>query len=347
MNKKPTAPNRRELLGLGLTAGAASLFGPHAVAEDALETSGALPAGDNSLRFRVSPAYRPDLSASARKQLTRATLDFLHESHPPHMTLALWDKNPRDLPYLEAHIDATVGAVFTGVEAHGAKHPVDPVLIIALIYNESRFSPIAISPAGAVGMAQFMPNTALEYQLTPVARLDLWRHYRQVRKTERNRRRQQQIEFMNRYGIGRFSSSAVIAHTLDTGKLEALADYHRLTKVKKKEDAALEEYIAAVREELARFDFFADGEDLVGRLDARASYASATAAVDYIARRLAENSGMTSSAVAAYNAGPAAVRDDNPRSVLFGYGDPPAYPETVRYVQRVLVVHSKLRDRMA
>ncbi len=55
---------------------------------------------------------------------------------------------------------------------------------------------------------------------------------------------------------------------------------------------------------------------------------------------------MTSSAIAAYNAGPAAVRDGNPRSVLYGYGDVPAYPETVRYVQRVLVVYSKLRDRL-
>lgn len=347
MNKKPTAPNRRELLGLGLTAGAATLFGPAAGAEDALETGTATAAGDNSLRFRVSPDYRPDLSENARRALTSATLDFLHDSHPPHMTLALWEKNPRDLPYLEQHIDAIVGAVFAGVEAHVATQPVDPVLIVALIYNESRFSPIAISPAGAVGMAQFMPNTALEYQLNPVARLDLWRRYRQVRKTERNRRRQQQIEFMNRHGIARFSSAAVIAHTLDNGKLDVLAEYQQLANVPKLEDAALDDYIAAVREELARFDFFGDGEEAVGRLDARASYASATAAVDYIAQRLAENSGMTSSAVAAYNAGPAAVRDDNPRSVLFGYGDPPAYPETVRYVQRVLVVHSKLRDLMA
>jgi len=346
-----TAPSRRQILGLGLTAGTAALLAPAGHAEDLLEIEDDIAAGRSArregLRFRVMPDYRPDLSTGAQQRLTRATLDFLLDTHPPDMTLALWDKNPRDLPHLEEHIAATVNAVFAGVETQLSEQPVDPVLVISLIYNESRFSPVAISPAGAVGMAQFMPITALEYNLNPIAKMDLWQRYRQVRKTERARRRRLQKEFLQQYGISKFSTAEVIQHALEKDQLDALAAYQAIVTAVKPERDALEDYVTAVREELARFDFFTDGEESLGRLDARASYAAPTAAVAYIAQRLTENSGMTSSAIAAYNAGPAAVKDDNPRSVLYGYGDPPAYPETVRYVQRVLVVYSKLRDQLA
>ncbi len=334
-----TKPTRREVLGLGLTASTAAFAGEADVLAD--DT-----AREDALRFRVTPEYRPALSIGAQRRLTRATLDFLHDSHPAGTPMALWGENPRGLPQLEEHIATTVQAVFAGVAMHLAQQPVDPVLVVALLYNESRFSPIAVSPAGAVGMAQFMPNTALEYNLDPIARLDLWTQYREVRKTERARRRKRQDEFLKRYGISKFSTGEVIQHALETDQLEALADYQTLINADKPETAALEAYVAAVREDLTEFDFFADGEALFEQLDARASYAAVTAAVDYLARRLIENSGMTSSAIAAYNAGPAAVRDGNPRSVLYGYGDVPAYPETVRYVQRVLVVYSKLRDRL-
>jgi hypothetical protein len=303
--------------------------------------------GDDGLRFRILPGYRTDLSVKAQQRLTRAILDFLLDAHPLDTTLSFWDKNPRDIPHLEKHIAAMVGAVFSGVKTHLSKQPVDPVLVVAIFYNESRFSPVTVSPSGALGMAQFMPNTALEYDLQPIAQPDLWQRYRDVRAAERARRAERRREFLKRYGIETFSTTAVIEHALKTDSLAALAEYQALVNVEKPEIESLQDYVDAVREELAQFDFFVDGEAALGRIDARTRYAAVTAAVDYIARRLAENSGMTSSAVAAYNAGPASVRDGNPRSVLYGYGELPAYPETVLYLQRVLVVYSKLRDQLA
>ena len=220
------------------------------------------------------------------------------------------------------------------------------MLVVALLYNESRFSPLAVSPAGAVGMAQFMPNTALEYGLQPIARPDLWQRYRRIRKSERARRRQLRAEFLQRHGIREFSTADVIQFALENDRLDVLAEYKKLVDAQKPEQQALKDYVDTVRGDLTSSDFFADGGARLAQLDARTGYAAATTAVTYIAQRLTENSGMTSSAVAAYNAGPAAVRDGNPRSVLYGYGDLPAYPETVRYLQRVMVVYTKLSDQL-
>ena len=278
--------------------------------------------------------------------MTRATLDFLLDSHPPGLTLSIWETEPRKMPFLEEHLARVVAAVCAGVASHLPAQPVDPLLMLALLYNESRFAPTALSPAGALGMAQFMPDTALEYALEPVAQAELWQRYRDVKTRARDERARQRQQFVRQFSLPEFSTDAVIRHTLDTGKLEALEAFQELANPDKPEQEALNEYITAVKDELARYDFFADGEQPISSLDARASYRAPAAAVDYIGRRLAENSGMMSSAVAAYNAGPAAVRDGNPRSVLYGYGDLPAYPETVRYVQRIMVVYSKIRAEL-
>lgn len=40
-----------------------------------------------------------------------------------------------------------------------AKFDLDPSLLAAIIYRESRFRPNAVSPAGAVGLAQVLPST--------------------------------------------------------------------------------------------------------------------------------------------------------------------------------------------
>ena len=164
---------------------------------------------------------------------------------------------------------------------------------------------------------------------------------------ERSKRRNARNAFVKQFGIAEFSANAVIDYTLEKDQTDALAAYQALANADKPEQQALDEYLVAVRAELAQFDFFTDGEAKLRALDARASYAAAATAVDYLAQRLAENSGMTSSAVAAYNAGPGAVRNRNPRSILYGYGNLPAYPETVRYLQRVMVVYSKLRAQLA
>ncbi len=48
------------------------------------------------------------------------------------------------------------------IEAAAIRHGLDPALVDAIAYVESRYRPAAVSPAGAVGFMQIMPATAAE-----------------------------------------------------------------------------------------------------------------------------------------------------------------------------------------
>lgn len=46
------------------------------------------------------------------------------------------------------------------IRAHAANHDLDPALLAAVVYVESRFDPNAESDAGAIGLMQLLPDTA-------------------------------------------------------------------------------------------------------------------------------------------------------------------------------------------
>jgi Transglycosylase SLT domain len=77
------------------------------------------------------------------------------------------------------------------IEAVGSRHQIDPKLIGALIYVESRYKSDAVSPKGAIGLMQIMPATAKRYGidkasklLDPAVNLDVGtRHLRDLRTT--------------------------------------------------------------------------------------------------------------------------------------------------------------------
>ena len=51
------------------------------------------------------------------------------------------------------------------IERNAAERDLDPNFLARLLWKESRFEPGAISPVGALGIAQFMPGTADLYDL--------------------------------------------------------------------------------------------------------------------------------------------------------------------------------------
>jgi transglycosylase-like protein with SLT domain len=66
---------------------------------------------------------------------------------------ALADPPGRSLP-------VTVGRICAIIEREAGKHGLPRDFFARLIFKESRFDPGAVSPAGAEGIAQFMPGTA-------------------------------------------------------------------------------------------------------------------------------------------------------------------------------------------
>lgn len=46
------------------------------------------------------------------------------------------------------------------IEGHAENYDLDPALLAAVIYRESRFDPEAVSEAGAIGLMQLLPDTA-------------------------------------------------------------------------------------------------------------------------------------------------------------------------------------------
>ncbi|MBK8168638.1 MAG: lytic transglycosylase domain-containing protein [bacterium] len=58
------------------------------------------------------------------------------------------------------------------IDAIAVSENFDPLLLHALISQESRYNPTAVSPKGAAGLMQFMPGTAVTYGITPSERFD-------------------------------------------------------------------------------------------------------------------------------------------------------------------------------
>ena len=69
----------------------------------------------------------------------------------------------KDEPPIPAHLAEMPFA--SQIDSAARRAALDPALVHALIYVESRYNPAARSPKGAIGLMQLMPDTALRYGL--------------------------------------------------------------------------------------------------------------------------------------------------------------------------------------
>lgn len=69
--------------------------------------------------------------------------------------------------YISQYNRAEAGIIAREIEAAGRKYSIDPLFISAVFRIESAYNNTAISPAGAIGISQLMPDTAEEVGANP------------------------------------------------------------------------------------------------------------------------------------------------------------------------------------
>ncbi len=109
---------------------------------------------DYALSWRA-PAYVDSL----------AGMELLHDGPPAHdATLAL----TRAILHTNARIAPTDALRLAGAAVSAARtRGIAPEFLGATLLQESAFNPLAISSAGAIGIAQFMPDTASGLGIDP------------------------------------------------------------------------------------------------------------------------------------------------------------------------------------
>jgi soluble lytic murein transglycosylase len=70
---------------------------------------------------------------------------------------AAWTLREEPDLYLRARYPLEYAHIISG---HAQNHGLDPALVAAVVYAESRFDPNATSAAGAIGLMQLLPDTA-------------------------------------------------------------------------------------------------------------------------------------------------------------------------------------------
>ncbi|MDB6176711.1 lytic transglycosylase domain-containing protein [Paracoccus sp. Z330] len=102
------------------------------------------------------------LGLVSQSALARPAVDAVHGFAPARQNQELrCTDDGRDCVRLTHYVDD----VCKLIERNAGQRGLDPNFLARLLWKESRFEPGAISPAGAQGIAQFMPGTADLYNL--------------------------------------------------------------------------------------------------------------------------------------------------------------------------------------
>lgn len=287
------------------------------------------------------------------QRLARATLDFIRQAFGSQ-NLPLWRK-PMAAIALEPRVSNIARLVVEAVVANQVTYPVDPAWIMAQIMAESFFNEFAVSHSLAVGVAQFIPDTARGYGMLvagdkpehfapPYARPELASRAKDYNDARAKLREMRQSRFEDEESINKYLEALL------RGKPMAEADaFLAYREEKRRLNAemvrAREDTITYLRANFEGHDIFSsEGLAFLLGFDQRVDPGFCVPAmVRYMTRQLKDLSGNILAATSAYNAGPGRVTDDG---CYAPYGRIPGNTETPTYVSRILVHHHEISIRL-
>ncbi len=204
----------------------------------------------------------------------------------------------RGFPYLQA-LEETLK------KCNLQPEEVDPLLFIALIKRESGFDPLAVSPSGAVGLTQIIPQTAKAIGMKNIFAPPYLAEAAGISSLERKSRKQALALLLI---INRENGLEVAVRAREL--MQKASDLAR------QRDALYSQY---------------KSELLHHKMDDRLDPSKAIEfGFKFFLQQLRAHEGDVSLALASYNAGPSRVRQYN--------GIPP-FPETVRFRNKVLEIY--------
>lgn len=215
------------------------------------------------------------------------------------------DEEPDAEPYLPIVRDAVRSTVDT--------HPVDPLLVLALIKHESAFRRGAISYVGAAGPMQFIPSTARNMSLEPVFTNEAYDKGTEIHGDAYGHL-SEAVSLMKDGHYERMKPNVTEWKTLST-RSEVLLNAYEQTLRQRTEGKS--------PEELKSID-----QRFVPSL-------AVPAGVRYLSRMLSARDGDIREALSAYNAGPGNVNRYN--------GIPP-FNQTVNYQNRIINTYQHYRQ---
>lgn len=299
----------------------------------------------------------PPLEEGYETALAAAVYDFIRAGYAGR-NLPLWDRPLEEID-LYRRLEHIARLVIKACRDHAAIHPVDPAWIMAQIMAESFFYEFAVSSAFAVGICQFIPETARSFGMVTAgdrpehaAPPFVYAHLvgRQADFYELRGRKKE----ASRAALGGKSRDDHLREALEAlaagGRkddarvvLDGLTELDRLDEAMRVARNDFKTYLTANLQSRIIFNE-ADVAFLRG-FDERATWTKPIGAmVQMMARALKARSGNIIAAAAGYNAG---LGNTQATGVYEPYGCLPSFQETVGYVSRIFVNHYEIVRRLS
>jgi len=271
----------------------------------------------------ITSEYHVPQSAEYRQRIERGTLEFLQDRYRDK---PLWgNKKVGDID-IEKRIHWILHWAMRGTEEARGTYPIDPLILIAQMYEESRFYEFAISPAAAAGIAQFIKPAARRYGMVCAGTANM----QGCALPEHADAYEKFLKIRN----DRARAERVIRDIEDVPE-----SYLDVEKMENRQQEALRNYRRFLHANVKGRDIF-EGRDrqFLEGFDERFGYRKAIPAMAlFMAANLKECNGYVAAALIGYNAGMGWVREKKGRM--------PMIKESIRYAEAIQFTYYAIAQR--